>query len=146
MSIPTPADLARLAPRPRPLPPSPSARSATPEEPAGAADGPFRALWERGITGSTLHPNAKLVGYTVAAGADWDTGQLADPRPPVRRLAGRCALTQGQVVTSLNHLEARGWISRPDARVRWGTTEITLTIPAPILRHLRRKVARPDTA
>ncbi|MFJ4907700.1 helix-turn-helix domain-containing protein [Streptomyces sp. NPDC093249] len=131
MSIPSPADLARLSPRPRPLPPP------VPPADLDLSTEPYRALWERGITGSQLHRNAKLVGLVLAAGADWATGQLADPRPSVGRLATRSGLHDGQVITSLNYLEARGWITRPDRRARWSRTEVSLTIPGPILPHLR---------
>ncbi|BAU83320.1 hypothetical protein SLA_2393 [Streptomyces laurentii] len=128
-TIPTPADVFRRQAHPLIAP--------GPHDPA--ADGPFRALYERGITGSRMIRNTKLVALTLASHADWATGRIPqDVQPYLAGLVQETALTTGQVVVSLQILEDRGWISRPSRRVRWDDAPIGLTIPAPILRRLRK--------
>ncbi|MFE2556648.1 hypothetical protein ACFXGT_11520 [Streptomyces sp. NPDC059352] len=125
---PTPADVFRRKAHPLIAP--------GPHDPA--TDEPFRSLWERGITGSRMHRNTKLTALTLAAGADWTTGQLADTQPSVGGLADRSALHHGQVVVALQALEQRGWIVRSNRRLPWGNAAVELAIPGPILRHLKK--------
>lgn len=133
MTIPTPADVFHRQAHPLIAP--------GPHDPS--ADAPFRALYELGITGSRMHRNTKLVAYTLAARADWTTGRLADPRPSVGGLADASALHHGQIVVGLNALEQRGWIRRDARSRRWGVATVELTIPAPILRRLKRDTPAP---
>ncbi|MFF2774830.1 MarR family transcriptional regulator [Streptomyces sp. NPDC058052] len=125
-TIPTPADVYARSARALIAP--------APHDPL--RDEPFRALWERGVLGSRMIPNTKLVSLAVAAGADWTTGDLAAPRLSVGQLAEATAITHGQVVVSLNILEQRGWVARSSRRDRWGVAEVRLTIPAAIMRRL----------
>ncbi|MFC8276280.1 hypothetical protein ACFUJR_27865 [Streptomyces sp. NPDC057271] len=136
MSIPTPGDVARIHL-------SRSLIAPAPHDPA--TDEPYRALWERGVIGSQLHRNAKLVGLTLASHADWATGHILDDQQP--RLAGlvtEAALNQGQTLVSLKALESRGWIRRTTRRERWDTAAVELTIPGALMpRLIKTRPARP---
>ncbi|NML55691.1 MarR family transcriptional regulator [Streptomyces sp. R302] len=125
-TVPTPADIYARSARALIAP--------APHDPL--RDGPFRALWERGVLGSRMIPTTKLVALTLAAGADWATGALAAPQVSVGQLAEATRITHGQVVVSLNILEQRGWLARSSRRDRWGVAEVRLTIPAAIMRRL----------
>ncbi|MFF9146347.1 hypothetical protein ACF1BN_15950 [Streptomyces sp. NPDC014861] len=125
-TIPTPADVFARSTRALIAP--------APHDPV--TDEPFRRLWERGVTGSRLIRNTKLVALTLAAGADWTTGALADPRLSVGQLAEATTLTHGQVVVSLNAMEQRGWLRRDSRRTRWGAAEVRLTIPNALMPRL----------
>ncbi|MFF2331937.1 MULTISPECIES: hypothetical protein [unclassified Streptomyces] len=132
-TIPTPADLYRRQAHPL-IAPAPHDQ---------VVDGPFRALYERGITGSALIPNTQLVALTLAAHAEWATGSIpADDQPHLAGLVTETGLGTGQVVVSLRVLEERGWIRRPSRRERWDTADVELTIPGPIMRRLKRKRRR----
>ncbi|MEV7282852.1 hypothetical protein [Streptomyces sp. NPDC093111] len=132
-TIPTPADIYRRKAHPLIAP--------APHTPA--TDGPFRALYERGITGSRLIPTTQLVALTLASHANWETGSIpAEDQPHLAGLVEETALGAGQVVVSLRILEDRGWIRRPTRRERWDTAPIELVIPGPIMRRLTRKRRR----
>ncbi|MGW4852200.1 hypothetical protein ACWEPZ_13345 [Streptomyces sp. NPDC004288] len=125
-TIPTPGDLFHRQAHPLIAP--------APHDPA--TDAPFRQLWERGITGSRMYRHTKLVGLTVAAGANWATGALDVPVLSVGVLAEATQLGHGQVVVSLLALEQRGWLERDLRTRRWGVAVVKLTIPRPIMRRL----------
>ncbi|MFE6379205.1 MarR family transcriptional regulator [Streptomyces roseolus] len=125
-TIPTPADVYARSARGLIAP--------APHNPT--TDEPFRALWERGVLGSRLIRNTKLVALALGVGADWATGTLSAPRLSVGQLAEATAITHGQVVVSLNILEQRGWVRRTSRRDRWGVAEVHLTIPNAIMRRL----------
>ncbi|MER8042729.1 hypothetical protein [Streptomyces sp. NPDC094032] len=129
-TIPTPADVFRRQAHPLIAP--------GPHDPA--VDAPFRRLYERGITGSRLIPTTQLVALTLASHADWTTGRIPDgAQPHLDGLVAETALSAGRVVVSLQILENRGWIRRPERRERWNTAPTELTIPGPILRRLREQ-------
>ncbi|MFI9005082.1 hypothetical protein [Streptomyces sp. NPDC053541] len=132
-TIPTPADVYRRQAHPLIAP--------GPHDPA--VDGPFRQLYERGITGSRLIPATQLVALTLASHADWETGRIpADDQPRLAGLVAETELDAGRVVVSLQILEDRGWIRRASRRERWDTADAELTIPSPIMRRLKRKRRR----
>jgi hypothetical protein len=129
-TIPTPGDVARLHLTRTLI--APAAHDPQTDE-------PYRSLWERGITGSRLIRNTKLVALTLASHADWASGRIADSaQPHLAGLCRECELSTGQVVVSLQVLEQRGWIRRPGRRERWDTAPVELTIPGPIMRRLKK--------
>lgn len=131
MSIPTPGDVARI---------HLSRSLIAPAAHNPVTDEPYRALWERGITGSRMIRNTKLLALTLASHADWTTGRIADEdQPYLARLCRESELSTGQAVVSLQILESRGWIRRPSRRERWDTAPVELTIPGPIMRRLTRQ-------
>ena len=132
-TVPTPGDVYQRAAHPLIAP--------APHNPA--ADGPFRALYERGITGSAVIPVTQLVALTLASHADWESGRIADEdQPHLAGLVAETGLSVGRVVVSLQALEQRGWVRRPVRRERWDTAPVELVIPGPIMRRLTRKRRR----
>lgn len=93
-----------------------------------------RAAYERGIRRSQLHPHARLLALVLASMAVPDTGRI--PRrlmPGVVQLADACGLHTRQIHSSLQQLQARGWLQRAthqnvkDFRTR---RAMALTLPA----------------
>ncbi|MFE6816036.1 hypothetical protein [Streptomyces sp. NPDC057677] len=129
MSIPTPADVMRRAQHPLI---APGLHNPTVDE-------PYRALWERGITGSELLSQTTLVALALATHAEWATGRIPEEaQPRLGRLVDCTALPSWQVCSSLTFLEARGWIVRDDRRRRWSVASVQLAIPGPIMRRLKK--------
>ncbi|MFG2899548.1 hypothetical protein ACGFZH_21005 [Streptomyces zaomyceticus] len=128
-TVPTPADVMRRKAHPLIAP--------GPHDPA--TDEPYRALWERGITGTRLLSHTKLVALLLATHADWATGRIPEEaQPRLGRLIDLTALPTGQIVASLSVLEERGWLARDDRRRRWNVASVQLTIPGPIMRRLKQ--------
>ena len=128
-AIPTPLDVAlRRHPLITPAPHDPT------------ADEPFLQLYERGITGSKLHRNTKLVALTLAAHAAWETGDIPPgAQPHLAGLVEETRLLEAQVVLALTTLAQRGWLSRANRRERWDTADVRLTIPSAIMRCLKTR-------
>lgn len=127
MTIPTPLDVALRHPLIAPAPHDP------------AADDPFRQLYERGITGSKLHRNTKLVALTLASHAEWKTGEIQTAaQPHLAGLVAETRLLEAQVVVALTTLAQRGWLARRSRRERWDVADVRLTIPNAVMRHLAK--------
>ncbi|WP_181790114.1 hypothetical protein [Streptomyces phytophilus] len=94
-----------------------------------------RAVYERALRRSGLHPHARLLAFVLASLATPDTGRI--PRrlmPGVVQLADACGVHTRQVHCSLQQLQARGWLQRAatradglDLRTR---RAVALTLPA----------------
>jgi hypothetical protein len=136
---PSPADLAARATRTR------QARATSPV-PAGAehwirqpGDAPFRALWETGIrTSRSMHRHHRLVAYTLAAHADWETGRIpVGGQPYLDGLTRETRLRVPQVAAALASLTGRGWIAH-HGPAPYETTPLTLCVRVLLVPHLAR--------
>lgn len=121
--VPTPGDLAHAAPLARRAPLEGGSVTAPPFD---------RRAWERALSATDLpHYAARLLGWGLAHLAG-DAGYLPPGTAAADRLGRVCRLTGKQVRMSLQQLQERRLISRPDIRT-WQPHDlirpITLTIP-----------------
>lgn len=155
--IPTPGDLARRTPTQPPRPaalrtlPTPAAR---PEPaPVTAADliAPgrlrpgevLRQVFQQGMRLSRMRPEARLVGLTLLAYANFKTGLLNKYVPAGRELAAATGLTEGQALIQIEVLTQRGWLTRhtPSRGPRQDQQVLQLCVPALVLEQLRQRRA-----
>jgi hypothetical protein len=100
-----------------------------------AAAGGHRALYERAVRYSGLHPIDRLMALTLSSLATWDTPAGRIPRrrcPSIAHMTAATGLHTGQTHNSLRTLQDIGWISRTDCTGAWslrGRFAIDLHIP-----------------
>lgn len=150
--IPTPSDLARRTPTQPPRLRTQPAPAPRPEPaPATAADliAPgrlrpgevFRQMFQQGMRLSRMHPEARLVGLTLLAYANFKTGLLNKYEPNAKELAHATGLTEGQALVQIEVLTQRGWLTQhtPGRGPRQGRQVLHLCIPALVLQQLRQR-------
>ncbi|TFE42480.1 hypothetical protein E3E14_25180 [Streptomyces sp. ICN441] len=100
-------------------------------------DVPFRAMFERALLQSTMHPHTRLVGLALATHCD-ALGLIPEAdQPRLHGLTSETGLHLPQVVVALNTLLSRGLISRRMA-VKWERAEVQLVIPHAVLARLSK--------
>lgn len=121
--VPTPADLAAIARPPRPPAAPPAVRTGY---------GWPRGEYDRGIRGSGLPANARLVALTLAGLADRSGRINQDRAPSMGRLAQITGLSQRYAAPCVRVLETTGWLIRhplPAGVPEHSPRGITLTLP-----------------
>jgi hypothetical protein len=127
-------DVARLADRRHWSAAQTALPRAAASQPPAAVRG-HRALYERGIRYSGLHPIDRLMALTLSSLATWDTPTGRIPRrrcPSIAHMTAATGLHTGQTHNSLRTLQGTGWISRTDLTGAWpgnGRYSIDLHIP-----------------
>ncbi|MFD6024527.1 hypothetical protein [Streptomyces griseoluteus] len=143
-TIPSPGDLARRAPAPRPAPaaPTPETAAASMIEPGELRKGDnFRVLFQQGMRISQMLPHSRLVGLTLSGFANWRTGLVMRHEPTPERLSSATGLTEAQVLVQLQILTQRGWLTRRRLTTgpRNGQLVFQLCIPRVVLEQLRNR-------
>lgn len=104
---------------------------------------PFRALYERGVRGSGMHRNTRLVALTLATHANYQDGHIEDAAQPfLGGLTAETGLYEGQVAVALTTLLTRGWVRRAPGtkrEQRYDTARLQLAIPRVILARLLKQ-------
>lgn len=122
-TIPTPGDLAR-----RSRPPARTDRKPllTDQEPM-----PFRQRYELAVRNAHhLDRYARLVAYTIATWADWETGTIPpEVRPGLERIGVQAGLTEFLVRTAVRALVDAGFIRRIPGATSAQPSTISLLIP-----------------
>ncbi|MGW0795142.1 hypothetical protein [Streptomyces sp. NPDC002692] len=107
-------------------------------------DQPLRALYLQGMRISRLNANTRLVGLTLIGYANFQSGLLRqDHMPTPEELSYATGLTVGQVLTQIEVLTQRGWLTecKPERGPNAGSTQLKLTVPVFVLSHLRARAA-----
>jgi hypothetical protein len=100
----------------------------------------LRSLFPRALRKSRMHPEARLVAYTLLGYAHYKSGVVnSRHRPDIEQLAADTGLTAGQIQVQLHVLTQRGWLyTRLLTRGPFnGQPGLFLAIPALLLEQVR---------
>ncbi len=149
---PSPADLARRQPSPRPAPvtpaspPAAAARQAPADDAAdkvganGLREGELmRVMYLRAMRSSRMLPESRLVALTLMGYADHRTGALSRYAPDPAQLSYATGLSVRQALLHVEILTQRGWLGthKPSQGPRMGQDVLNLAIPPWLLKQIR---------